>query len=121
VILRKAFGGAYIVMGSKHLGADWVAAWPHAQIAVLGANTAIQIIHGKALAEMDDDTACVQRAHLETDYTEKMLHPYVAASHGYIDAIIEPKETRAQIVRALDLFQNKVVAVPHKRTGNGPL
>lgn len=118
VILRKAFGGAYIVMGSKHLGADWVAAWPSAQIAVLGAQTAVQIIHRKQLI---DDTTGSKRAAYEEAYAHEHLNINRATQAGYVDAIITPKETREQLVRALSIFRNKVVHLPKKKASNNPL
>lgn len=130
VIVRKAFGGAYIVMGSRHLGADWVAAWPEAQIAVLGAPTAVQIMHGKKLKEMDTGSKSGMtnprsisnaRKRLEEEYTQEFLNPDVAAAYGYIDAIIEPHTTRAQLVAALMMLQSKVEKMPEKKAGNGPL
>ena len=121
VIVRKAFGGAYIVMGSKQLGADWVAAWPEAQIAVLGAPTAVQIMHGKKLASIPLEKGKSYRAELEAAYTKEFLHPYVAAEHGYIDAIIAPNETRAHIVRALTFLQDKSSFLPQCKAANGPL
>lgn len=120
VIMRKAFGGAYIVMGSRHLGADWVAAWPQAQIAVLGAATAVQIMHGRKLKEMDAGSSSA-RQRLEENYTQELLNPDVAAANGYIDAIIEPDQTRSQLIRALMMLQNKVEKMPEKKMGNGPL
>ena len=121
IIVRKAFGGAYIVMGSKHLGADWVAAWPDAHIAVLGAQTAVEILHRKKLNQINDRVdAQQQHAHLINEYEKDVLHPYTAASHGYIDAIITPNETRAHIVRALSFFQDKVIPPVKKRSSMIP-
>lgn len=122
VILRKAFGGAYIVMGSKGLGADFNFAWPGAQIAVLGANSAVTILHGRALAQApDEQTRTNLRNTYEADYTEQFLHPYIAAEHGYIDAIIEPSKTRYHILKALAITHDKVERIAQKKQPNSPL
>ncbi len=119
VITRKAYGGAYIVMGSKHLGADVNLAWPTAQIAVMGAQGAVNILHRKELAEAEDGDAT--RKDLIKDYEETLLNPYIAADRGFIDAVIEPQETRHQIVKALNALRNKRVALPPRKHGNIPL
>src|SRR5690606_11491415 len=99
VITRKAFGGAYDVMGSKHLGADLNLAWPTAQIAVMGAQGAVNILHRRAIAESDDTEGT--RARLMQAYEDALLNPYVAAERGYVDAVIMPSDTRRHIVRGL--------------------
>ena len=119
VITRKAYGGAYIVMGSKHLGADVNLAWPTAQIAVMGAQGAVNILHRKELADAQDADA--KRKELIEDYEETLLNPYIAADRGFIDAVIEPQETRHQIVKALNALRNKRVALPPRKHGNIPL
>ena len=119
VITRKAYGGAYIVMGSKHLGADVNLAWPTAQIAVMGAQGAVNILHRKELADAKDTEA--RRKELVEDYEETLLNPYIAADRGFIDAVIEPQETRHQIVKALHALRNKRVALPPRKHGNIPL
>ena len=119
VITRKAYGGAYIVMGSKHLGADVNLAWPTAQIAVMGAQGAVNILHRKELADAKDTDA--KRKELIEDYEETLLNPYIAADRGFIDAVIEPQETRHQIVKALNALRNKRVALPPRKHGNIPL
>jgi propionyl-CoA carboxylase beta chain len=119
VITRKAYGGAYIVMGSKHLGADVNLAWPTAQIAVMGAQGAVNILHRKELADSKD--ADTRRKELIEDYEETLLNPYIAADRGFIDAVIEPQETRHQIVKALNALRNKRVALPPRKHGNIPL
>jgi propionyl-CoA carboxylase beta chain len=119
VITRKAYGGAYIVMGSKHLGADVNLAWPTAQIAVMGAQGAVNILHRKELADAQDTEA--KRKELIEDYEETLLNPYIAADRGFIDAVIEPQETRHQIVKALNALRNKRVALPPRKHGNIPL
>jgi propionyl-CoA carboxylase beta chain len=119
VITRKAYGGAYDVMGSKHLGGDINVAWPTAQIAVMGAQGAVNILYRNELAEADDPEA--RRAELITEYEDTLANPYVAAERGYIDAVITPHETRAEIVRALRLLRTKRATLPPKKHGNIPL
>ncbi len=122
VIMRKAFGGAYIVMGSKHLGADFNFAWPGAQIAVLGANAATSILHGRMLKAIDSPAQKAQKQKdLEQEYTKEFLNPFAAAEHGYIDAIIEPNTTRAHLIRALEITHEKVEQTPSRTHGNMPL
>ncbi len=119
VITRKAYGGAYDVMGSKHLGADLNLAWPTAQIAVMGAQGAVNILHRRTLAEAGDPDALRQQ--LITEYEDTLLNPYTAAERGYVDAVIPPSETRAQIVRALRVLRGKRESLPPKKHGNIPL
>jgi propionyl-CoA carboxylase beta chain len=119
VITRKAFGGAYDVMGSKHLGADINLAWPTAQIAVMGAQGAINILHRRRLAEADGAEA--ERARLTAEYQDTLLNPYVAAERGYVDAVIAPRQTRQHIVKALRALRNKREVLPPKKHGNIPL
>src|SRR4051794_30764819 len=119
VITRKAFGGAYDVMGSKHLGADLNIAWPTAQIAVMGAQGAANILHRKEITKADDPEAV--RARVVTEYEDTLVNPYVAAERGYIDSVIMPSRTRAHVVRALRMLRNKREALPPKKHGNIPL
>jgi propionyl-CoA carboxylase beta chain len=119
VITRKAYGGAYDVMGSKHLGADMNVAWPTAQIAVMGAQGAVNVLYRKDLKDADDPEA--RRAELITDYEDALANPYLAAERGYIDAVIAPHETRSEIVRSLRLLRNKRETLPPKKHGNIPL
>ncbi|MEN8653637.1 acyl-CoA carboxylase subunit beta [Streptomyces sp. 21So2-11] len=119
VITRKAFGGAYDVMGSKHLGADLNLAWPTAQIAVMGAQGAVNILHRRTIAASDDPEAA--RAELIADYEDTLLNPYVAAERGYVDAVIMPSETRRHIVRGLRQLRTKRESLPPKKHGNIPL
>jgi propionyl-CoA carboxylase beta chain len=119
VITRKAYGGAYIVMGSKHLGADINLAWPTAQIAVMGAQGAVNILYRREIAAADDAEA--KRGELINDYEETLLNPYIAADRGFLDAVIIPHETRNQIARALKALRNKRVALPPRKHGNIPL
>ncbi|MFE5738330.1 acyl-CoA carboxylase subunit beta [Streptomyces celluloflavus] len=122
VITRKAFGGAYDVMGSKHLGADLNLAWPTAQIAVMGAQGAVNILHRRALAAIEDPAAQDRRRQeLIQEYEDALLNPYVAAERGYVDAVIMPSETRRHIVRGLRTLRNKREALPPKKHGNIPL
>ena len=119
IITRKAYGGAYDVMGSKHLGADINLAWPTAQIAVMGAQGAVNILYRKELADASDPEA--RRAELVTEYDDTLANPYVAAERGYIDAVIAPHETRVEVVRALRLLRTKRESLPAKKHGNIPL
>jgi propionyl-CoA carboxylase beta chain len=119
VITRKAFGGAYDVMGSKHLGADINVAWPTAQIAVMGAQGAVSILHRKALAKASDPEEL--RASLVQEYEDMLLTPYLAAERGYIDSVIPPSETRAYVIKALRMLRNKRQSLPPKKHGNIPL
>jgi len=119
VITRKAYGGAYLVMGSKHLGADINLAWPTAQIAVMGAQGAVNILYRKELAGASDPTA--ERARLVQEYDDTLANPYQAADLGYIDAVIKPHETRVAITRALRSLKGKRQTMPPKKHGNIPL
>ena len=123
IITRKAYGGAYDVMGSKHLGADINLAWPTAQIAVMGAQGAANILHRKELAKVEEKGGDVEerRAELVTEYEDTLANPYVAAERGYIDAVITPHETRIEVVRALRLLATKRETLPPKKHGNIPL
>ena len=119
VITRKAYGGAYDVMGSKHLGADVNLAWPTAQIAVVGAQGAIGILYRKELAAAEDPDA--RRAELITEYEDTLANPYIAADRGYVDAVIPPSHTRVQVTKALRVLSNKRETLPPKKHGNIPL
>ncbi|HKZ82193.1 MAG TPA: carboxyl transferase domain-containing protein [Anaerolineae bacterium] len=119
VITRKAYGGAYDVMSSKHIRGDLNLAWPSAEIAVMGPDGAVSIIFRKEIAEAEDPVA--RKAELVAMYREKFANPYVAAEWGYIDDIIEPKETRPRLINALEMLQNKRDSNPPKKHGNIPL
>jgi propionyl-CoA carboxylase beta chain len=119
VVIRKAYGGGYAVMGSKHLGADVNLAWPTARIAVMGAEGAVSVLHRRELAAAADPEAL--RARLIERYETTYATPYAAAERGYIDAVIAPRDTRAHICRALRALRTKRVAVPDRRHGNIPL
>jgi propionyl-CoA carboxylase beta chain len=123
VITRKAFGGAYDVMGSKHLGADLNLAWPTAQVAVMGAQGAANIVHRKTLAKAADEGKDVDalRAELIQEYEDTLLNPYAAAERGYLDSVIVPAHTRGHIARALNLLRDKRETLPPKKHGNIPL
>ncbi len=119
VITRKAYGGAYDVMGSKHLGGDINLAWPTAQIAVMGAQGAVNILYRRELASAEDPDAL--RARRVAEYEDTLANPYIAAERGYVDAVIQPAETRAQITRALRALRTKRQTMPPKKHGNIPL
>ncbi|MEY3515309.1 MAG: hypothetical protein RLY38_461, partial [Actinomycetota bacterium] len=119
VITRKAYGGAYIVMGSKHLGADLNLAWPTAQVAVMGAQGAVNILFRKEISGAKDPVA--ERADKISEYEEAFDNPYVAAERGWIDAVIAPSETRIRIIRGLRQLITKRESMPPKKHGNIPL
>lgn len=121
LIVRKAFGGAYVVMGSKELGTDFNFSWPNSQIAVLGSKGAIAILHRSELERVlpENKEAIIQK--LETEYEQEFMNPVTAAENGYIDAIIEPIKTRYHLIRALEILKNKVEQTPKKKHGNIPL
>ncbi len=119
IITRKAYGGAYDVMSSKHIRGDLNLAWPTAEIAVMGPDGAVNIIFRKELSEAEDPVA--KKAELVNDYRERFANPYVAAGRGYIDDVIEPKETRPRIINALEVLRNKRDTNPPKKHGNIPL
>jgi acetyl-CoA carboxylase carboxyltransferase component len=118
VILRKAYGGGYIAMGSRHLRADFVFAWPSAEIAVMGPEGAANIIFRREIMSSDDPES-MRRQKVE-EYKAKFANPYIAAARGYIDAVIEPKETRRFLLHAIEVSQNKVVKVLKKKHGIPP-
>lgn len=119
VITRKAYGGAYDVMNSKHIGADYNFAWPGAEIAVMGAKGASEIIFRKEIMEAADPAAKLLEK--EAEYAEKFANPYRAAQRGFIDEVIEPKDTRRKLIKAFASLENKVVRLPKKKHGNIPL
>jgi acetyl-CoA carboxylase carboxyltransferase component len=119
VITRKAYGGAYDVMSSKHIRADFNFAWPTAEIAVMGVDAAVKIIFRRELAEAADPAA--REAELVEDYQSRFANPYVAAERGYVDQVIEPCETRPALVRALRLARSKRQSLPARKHGNIPL
>lgn len=123
VITRKAYGGAYDVMGSKHMGADVNLAWPTAQIAVMGASGAVGFVYRGRLkeAEANGEDVDALRLELQQEYEDTLVNPYVAAERGYVDAVIPPSHTRGQIANALRLLERKFVQLPPKKHGNIPL
>ena len=119
VIIRKAYGGAYIVMSSKHLRSDINLAWPSAEIAVMGAEGAVNIIHRSEISQAHDPDQ--KRQELIKDYQERFTTPYIAASRGFLDDVIDPADTRVQIIKALEMLRNKRDSLPAKKHGNIPL
>ncbi len=119
VITRKAYGGAYDVMNSKHIGADMNYAWPTAEIAVMGAKGAAEIIFKKEISEAKDPSAKLKEK--EEEYIAHFANPYKAAERGYIDEVIMPEDTRIKLIKAFDMLQNKVDSLPRKKHGNIPL
>ncbi len=119
LITRKAYGGAYDVMNSKHIGADLNYAWPSAEIAVMGAKGASEIIFRKEIKEADDPVA--KLAEKEAEYAYKFADPYRATYRGFIDEVIHPKDTRKKMIRAFSMLKNKVDKLPKKKHGNIPL
>jgi propionyl-CoA carboxylase beta chain len=119
VITRKAYGGAYDVMSSKHIRGDVNLAWPTAEIAVMGIEGAVNIVFRNELSSAGDPAAL--RARLEREYREQLANPYVAAARGYLDDVIQPRETRPRLINALEMLQNKRDANPPKKHGNIPL
>ena len=119
MITRKAYGGAYDVMGSKHLGADMNFAWPTAQIAVMGAQGAVNILYRGRTGSRRGPRGPARRA--DQEYEDTLANPYIAAERGYVDAVIAPSETRAQVTLALRMLRTKRETLPPKKHGNIPL
>ena len=119
VITRKSYGGAYLVMNSRAVGADVVFAWPTAEIAVMGAQGAVNVIHRRELADAEDPET--RRAELIADYEQRFSNPYVAAERGLVDEVIEPRETRPRLIQALEMLRTKRASLPPKKHGNIPL
>jgi propionyl-CoA carboxylase beta chain len=119
VITRKAYGGAYDVMNSKHIGADMNFAWPSAEIAVMGAKGASEIIFKKEISESDNPAAKLLEK--EAEYAELFANPYTAAQRGFIDEVILPHDTRRKLLKAFSMLENKVVDTPKRKHGNIPL
>ena len=119
VIIRKAYGGAYDVMNSKHIGADMNFAWPSAEIAVMGAKGAAEIIFKKEIASAKDPEKKWEEK--ETEYAELFANPYNAAARGYVDEVIKPEQTREKLIKAFKMLENKVATLPKKKHGNIPL
>lgn len=122
VVLRKAYGGAYIVMDSRGLGNDWACAWPNAEIAVMGAAGAVQILHRKRLLAIDDPAERARvEAELVAEYEERFSNPYQAAERGFIDEVVDPLDTRRALAEALANLATKKERLPRRRHANGPL
>jgi acetyl-CoA carboxylase carboxyltransferase component len=119
VITRKAYGGAYVVMNSRSVGADLALAWPTAEIAVMGAQGAVNIIYRRELEAAQDPEA--RRAELVEDYERRFSNPYVAAERGLVDEVMEPQETRPRLIKALEMLRTKRGTQPHRKHGNIPL
>jgi propionyl-CoA carboxylase beta chain len=119
IITRKAYGGAYVVMNSKGIGADLAFAWPSAEVAVMGAPGAVNLIHRKEIQTADDVEA--KRAELIAEYEERFANPYVAAERGYVDDVIDPRETRRVLSRSLAMLRTKREVMPSRKHGNVPL
>jgi len=119
IITRKAYGGAYVVMNSKSIGADLAFAWPSAELAVMGPNGAVEIVYRRELAEAADPAG--RRAELIDEYTERYANPYIAAERGYVDDVISPADTRSVINRSLDILASKREELPRRKHGNVPL
>lgn len=119
VITRKAYGGAYDVMNSKHIGADMNYAFPNAEIAVMGAKGASEIIFRKEIADAENPEE--KLAEKEAEYKEKFANPYRAAAHGYIDEVVVPEDIRSKLMKAYKMLENKVCTLPKKKHGNIPL
>ncbi len=116
--MRKAYGGAYIVMDSRSIGADLSFAWPGNEIAVMGAEAAVGVLHRKELAAADKPDEL--RARLAAEYAERLMHPFYAAERGLVDDVIDPADTRAVIVRALSILGGKRLETPPRKHGNPP-
>jgi acetyl-CoA carboxylase carboxyltransferase component len=119
VITRKAYGGAYVVMNSKSIGADLAFAWPTAELAVMGPQGAVEIVYRRELQQAADPVA--RRAELVAEYTERYANPYAAAERGYVDDVIDPAETRAKVIAGLEMLQSKREELPRRKHGNMPL
>lgn len=119
VITRKAYGGAYVVMNSKSIGADLAFAWPSAELAVMGPQGAVEIIYRRELADSDDPAA--RRAELVEEYTERFSNPYAAAERGYVDDVIDPADTRRKLIAGLEMLRSKREELPKRKHGNIPL
>jgi len=119
VVVRKAYGGAYVVMNSKSIGADLAFAWPSAELAVMGPQGAVEIVYRKEIAAAEDPVA--RKAELVDEYTEKFANPYLAAERGYVDDVIDPAETRQKVIAGFDLLRSKREDLPKRKHGNVPL
>ncbi len=119
IITRKAYGGAYVVMNSKSIGADLAFAWPSAELAVMGPQGAVEILYRRELQNVADPVA--RRAELVDEYTERFANPYVAAERGFVDDVIDPADTRIKLIAGLEMLRSKREELPHRKHGNIPL
>jgi len=119
VVTRKAYGGAYDVMSSKHVRGDYNVAWPTAELAVMGAEGAVNVLHRERLAQAADPAA--ERRKLVDEYNAKFANPWIAAALGYLDDVIDPRDTRPKLIAALELLAAKKQKLPYKKHGNPPL
>jgi acetyl-CoA carboxylase carboxyltransferase component len=119
IVVRKAYGGAYVVMNSKSIGADLAWAWPSAELAVMGPNGAVEIVYRRELQTAADPVA--RKAELVDEYTERYANPYNAAERGFVDDVIDPAETRAKVIAGFDLLRSKREELPKRKHGNSPL
>jgi acetyl-CoA carboxylase carboxyltransferase component len=119
VITRKAYGGAYVVMNSKSIGADLAYAWPTAELAVMGPQGAVEIVYRRELQQAADPVA--RRAELVNEYAEKYSNPYAAAERGYVDDVIDPAETRIKLIAGFEMLKSKREELPRRKHGNMPL
>jgi propionyl-CoA carboxylase beta chain len=119
IITRKGYGGAYVVMNSKSIGADLAFAWPSAEVAVMGPQGAVNIIFRKEIETAPDSEG--KRAELIEEYTERFANPYIAAERGYVDDVIDPRETRRVLIRSLAMLRTKREQLPQRKHGNVPL
>jgi propionyl-CoA carboxylase beta chain len=119
VVVRKAYGGAYDVMSSKHIRGDYNVAWPSAEMAVMGADGAVNILYRDEISKAKDPAA--ERKRLIAEYNERFASPWIAAELGYLDDVIEPEDTRPRLIAALEMLRNKRRSMPHKKHGNPPL
>jgi propionyl-CoA carboxylase beta chain len=119
VVVRKAYGGAYDVMSSKHIRGDFNVAWPTAEMAVMGADGAVNILYREQIAKAKDPVA--ERQRLIAEYRDKFASPWAAAELGYLDDVIDPEDTRPKLIAALEMLANKRQSLPYKKHGNLPL
>jgi acetyl-CoA carboxylase carboxyltransferase component len=119
IITRKGYGGAYVVMNSKSIGADLAYAWPSAEIAVMGPAPAVNLIYRREIEAAAD--ADVRRQELVDEYTERLANPYAAAERGYVDDVIDPRDTRKILIRGLQMLRTKREQLPQRKHGNSPL
>jgi acetyl-CoA carboxylase carboxyltransferase component len=119
IITRKAYGGAYVVMNSKSIGADLAFAWPSAELAVMGPNGAVEIVYRRELQQAADPVA--RKAELVEEYTERFANPYNAAERGFVDDVIDPADTRAKVIAGFELLRTKREELPKRKHGNSPL